>query len=258
MKLHWLQHVPFEGLGIIEEWADARGAEISCTCLFENELLPAMDAFDGLVVMGGPMNIHDHDTHPWLVAEKKFIRQAIDAGKPVLGICLGAQLIADVLGAKVYPGLQKEIGWFPIQRTADAAKWLPETLPVFHWHGDTFDLPGGAVCLASSAGCKNQGFIINDCVVGLQFHMEMTEASVEALIENCSDELPKNVDGGDLSFLKNRFAASSVQEEQRASVQPNGARCSIYVQTPEQMRAGLSNLGNIHAAMQHLLDGLFS
>ncbi|MCK4565537.1 MAG: type 1 glutamine amidotransferase [Verrucomicrobia bacterium] len=222
MKLHWLQHVPFEGLGMIEDWALDHGFEASVSHLFNNDLLPAVDTFDWLVVMGGPMGIHDHGEHPWLAAEKEFIKQAIDAGKTVLGICLGAQLIADVLGAKVYPGPQKEIGWFPIQRAVNAPKLLPRELTVFHWHGDTFDLPRGAIRLASSAACKTQGFIYNDRIVGLQFHMETTPASMEALIENCSGEL---VD-------------------------------ARYIQSTGEMRKGLSNLKDTHTAMRHVLDTL--
>ncbi len=222
MKLHWLQHVPFEGLGMIEEWAIDQHMEIDCTRLAAGEKLPEISTFDWLVVMGGPMGIHDQTQYPWLVAEKEFIKQAIDAEKKVLGICLGAQLIADVLGAKVYPGPQKEIGWFPIHRSSDSPKVLPEELTVFHWHGDTFDLPADATRLASSAGCENQGFITRDRVVGLQFHMETTPESMAALIENCGDELTD--------------------------------ACSI--QTPEQMHAGLSNLENLHAAMRHMLNTL--
>ncbi len=222
MKLHWLQHVPFEGLGMIEEWAKAQRAEIRVTRLFNNEFLPDVDAFDWLVVMGGPMGIYDYDAHPWLVAEKQFIKQAIDADKTILGICLGAQLIADVLGAKVHPGPQKEIGWFPIQRSADAPHLLPEEPTVFHWHGDTFELPAGAIRLASSEACKNQGFIYNNRVVALQFHLETTPESMEALIENCSHEL---VD-------------------------------APFIQTAEQIRAERPNLRKINAAMKHLLDQL--
>ena len=103
MRLHWLQHVPFEGLGCIEPWAAAKAFDISCTRLFADEPLPAIGTFDWLVIMGGPMGIYDLDEHPWLAAEKKFIKSSIDAGKTVLGICLGAQLIADVLGAKGIP-----------------------------------------------------------------------------------------------------------------------------------------------------------
>uniref|UniRef100_UPI0035623CEA type 1 glutamine amidotransferase n=1 Tax=Pontiella sp. TaxID=2837462 RepID=UPI0035623CEA len=110
MNLHWLQHVPFEGLGTIEQWAADHGAEITCTRLYAGDALPDLNSFDRLVVMGGPMGIHDHGEHPWLVEEKRFIKQAIDANKTVVGICLGAQLMADALGAEVYPGPHKEIG----------------------------------------------------------------------------------------------------------------------------------------------------
>ncbi len=186
MKLHWLQHVPFEGLGIIEDWAKAQHMEISCTRLFAGELPPTLESFDWLVIMGGPMGIYEHDEHPWLVAEKKCIKATLAAGKTVLGICLGAQLIADALGAKVYPSSQKEIGWFPIQGIHPL---LPKMLTAFHWHGDTFEIPQGATRLASSAAYKNQGFVYNDRVVALQFHLETTPASMEALIENCGNEL---------------------------------------------------------------------
>jgi len=222
MKLHYLQHVPFEGLGMIEDWAKAQGAEISVSQLFNNDPLPEVGRFDWLVVMGGPMGIYDPDEHPWLMAEKQFIRQAIDAGKTVLGICLGAQLIADVLGAKVYPGPLKEMGWFPIQRAEGAPELLPEELTVFHWHGDTFEIPEGAIRLASSAACRNQGFVYNNRVVALQFHMETTPESMEALIENCGHEL---VD-------------------------------APFIQTSEQMRAGLSRIRKINTAMTHLLNQL--
>jgi len=241
MKLHWLQHVPFEGLGIIEKWAEANGFEITCTRLHAGEQLPEIETFDWLVVMGGPMGIYDHDEHPWLVAEKQFIKAAIDADKTVLGICLGAQLMADVLGAKVYPGPQKEIGWFPIRRSDGAPQLLPENLTVFHWHGDTFEIPEGAIRLASSTACHNQGFIFNNRAIALQFHMETTPESMEALIENCGEELP-NVDDA------SSFVAHAEPNDK------NEAGSSVYIQTAEQMRKGLPNIGKINAAMERLLN----
>ncbi|MBN2684953.1 MAG: type 1 glutamine amidotransferase [Pontiellaceae bacterium] len=222
MKLHYLQHVKFEGLGQIESWALSQNIEISCTRLFDGDALPPLEQFDALVIMGGPMGIYDHDEHPWLVEEKVFIKRVIDEDKPVLGICLGAQLIADVLGAKVYPGPQKEIGWFPLQRTKEAPEWFPETLTAFHWHGDTFDIPDGAVRLASSDACANQGFIVRDHVIALQFHMETTPQSMEALIANCAAEL---VD-------------------------------APFIQTIDQMRAGAANIPIIHAELDKLLRAL--
>jgi GMP synthase-like glutamine amidotransferase len=144
--------------------------------------------------MGGPMGVYDELQYPWLTEEKTFIRRSIDAGKIVLGICLGAQLIANALGAVVFKNPYREIGWFPIERQLNAnesamADIFPETLEVFHWHGDTFEIPQGAKLLASSEGCRNQGFIIDSRVLGLQFHLETTSESAGALIQNCGAEL---------------------------------------------------------------------
>ncbi len=195
MRLHYLQHVPFEGLGSIEHWAMANGVETSCTRLFADELLPAIGDFDYLVVMGGPMNIYEENTYPWLVREKDFLKEAIAAGKPALGICLGAQLLADVLGAKVYRNKEKEIGWFPIRITEDAPAEVralfPPNLEVMHWHGDTFDLPKDSILMAESQACSHQGFIFNNRVIGLQFHLETTRESLQSLITNCGDEIVK-------------------------------------------------------------------
>jgi GMP synthase-like glutamine amidotransferase len=194
MKIHYLQHVAFEGLGSMESWAKSQGHVLSSTQFYQDESLPNLENFDFLVVMGGPMNIYEEDKYPWLVNEKKFIEQAIKHDKIVLGICLGSQLIADVLGAKIFPNPEPETGWFPIELTAAAQasptfSTLPNPLTVFHWHGDTFELPQGATRMASSAGCQNQAFIYGEKVIGLQFHLESTKLSVQNLIENCTDEL---------------------------------------------------------------------
>lgn len=190
MRIHYLQHVPFEGLGSIQTWALEHHHPLSSTKFYQNDRLPSLTEFDCLIVLGGPMNIYEEIQYPWLVAEKSLIKQAITANKIVLGICLGAQLIADVLGAKVYPGEQKEIGWFPIKLTnsADVFRGLPQEMTVFHWHGDTFDMPPGATHLALSEACLNQGFIYNHRVLGLQFHLESTPESVEQIIAHCGDD----------------------------------------------------------------------
>jgi GMP synthase (glutamine-hydrolysing) len=156
--------------------------------------LPAQDALDWLVVMGGPMNIYEEERYPWLVAEKRFIAQVVEAGKTVLGICLGAQLIADVLGAPIVKGPHPEIGWFPVIRdpAADHTKVgrvLPASFEAFHWHGDTFMLPKDAVPLGRSEACACQGFVYKERVLALQFHLETTAASAEALIEHCGAEI---------------------------------------------------------------------
>lgn len=194
MNIHYLQHVPFEGVGSIETWAVANGHSLSSTRLYAAEQFPPLERFDMLVVMGGPMSIHDEHEYVWLKAEKWFIKQVIEAGKPVLGICLGAQLIADVLGGEVHPGKEKEIGWFPITLNPDfqrstLGQLLPASFEVFHWHGETFSVPKGALHIASSLACENQGFIFNERVIALQFHLETTPLSAESIITNSRDEL---------------------------------------------------------------------
>jgi len=194
MNIHYLQHVPFEGLGSIEKWALSHGHQLSVTRLYANDHLPPLDRFDILIVMGGPMSIHDELEYVWLKAEKWFIKQVIDAGKPVLGICLGSQLIAEVQGGMVYQGKEKEIGWFPITfsdefAATDLGQRMPTSMEVFHWHGETFSLPEGAVRIASSTACENQGFVLNNRVIALQFHLETTRESAESIIENSRQEL---------------------------------------------------------------------
>lgn len=194
MRVQWFQHVPFEGLGSIEAWMSAQGHDLCGTRLYAGEEPPAPDAYDWLIVMGGPMNIYQEREHPWLVAEKRAIRAAIDGGRRVLGICLGAQLIADVLGAKVTRNPQKEIGWYPVERTTDAPQSplfadFPERFEVYHWHGDSFGLPPGALSVARSEACAQQAYVWGGRVVGLQFHLETTPASAAELIDNARDEI---------------------------------------------------------------------
>jgi GMP synthase-like glutamine amidotransferase len=192
MFAHYLQHVPFEGLGSIESWLRIAGYYISNTRFFESTELPDIDEIDLLVVMGGPMSVNDELQFPWLVLEKKFILDVIKSGKPVLGICLGAQLIANAMGAKVYPNPFKEIGWLPVQGVmSDNASIFrfPPSLDVFHWHGETFDLPKGATLIARSEGCENQVFQIGSAAIGLQFHLETTPESARNIVFNCRNEL---------------------------------------------------------------------
>jgi len=192
MRAHFLQHVPFEGLGSIEVWLEKAGYEITSTQLYVFAEFPKPEAIDLLIIMGGPMSVNDEDQYPWLAAEKTYIRSVIKAGIPTLGVCLGAQLIASSLGSKVYPNHIKEIGWFPIHpsRASDEAVFqFPEEINVFHWHGETFDLPPGAVRIASSCACSNQAFQVGSNTIGLQFHLETTEDSAQSIMINCKDEL---------------------------------------------------------------------
>ena len=192
MRAHYLQHVPFESLGSIEPWLKTNGYEITKTPFFESAELPDIDKIDLLIVMGGPMSVNDEDVLPWLISEKQFIRDTIGTGKPVLGVCLGAQLIASALGANVYKNSVKEIGWFPIERvSSDGGSTLsfPPSMEVFHWHGETLDLPAGATRLARSEACENQAFQLGRRVIGLQFHLETTPESARAIVFNCRAEL---------------------------------------------------------------------
>lgn len=196
MRTHYLQHVPFEGLGSIAPWLRARGFPVTATRFHEDPTLPDPAAIDLLLVMGGPMSVNDEDALPWLVAEKRFVRAAIAAGVPVLGVCLGAQLIASALGAPVRAAGRKEIGWFPVRgvQPGDGAREtgvfrFPTSIDAFHWHGETFEMPEGAVHLARSDACENQAFQFGRSVIGLQFHLETTPESAREMVENCRHEL---------------------------------------------------------------------
>jgi GMP synthase-like glutamine amidotransferase len=172
-------------------WLADHKAEKSYTCFFKDPVLPQLKGLDLIIIMGGPMSVNDESTLPWLRLEKQFIHEAVEQGISVLGICLGAQLIASALGARVYQNTQKEIGWFPIKATPGPISTFrfPDTCTVFHWHGETFDLPSRAVRLAKSVACENQAFQIGQHVMGLQFHLETTPESARALLDNCWDEL---------------------------------------------------------------------
>jgi GMP synthase-like glutamine amidotransferase len=226
MRIHYLQHVPFEDLANIESWARSRGHALTRTLLFQDESLPKMEDFDWLIIMGGPMNIYEHDKYPWLVKEKEFICRAIAGDKIVLGICLGAQLMADVLGGKVRRNEEREIGWFPVMLTAEGQSSrifgvLPERFVAIHWHGDTFAIPPRAARTAESEACKNQAFELGKAV-GLQFHLESSMDSIDHLIQNCGDEL---TDGR-------------------------------YVQRPKELLAHLDRFPEIHGLMEAFLDNM--
>jgi GMP synthase (glutamine-hydrolysing) len=228
MRIHCLQHVPYEGLGLITEWARIKQHALSTTHFYKEETLPGSEDFDALVVMGGPMGAGDDGRYPWLTSEKRFIEQAIEENKPILGICLGAQLLALVLGAGVFPNLHKEIGWFPVTFTDEARQSSIVAPPcrqltVFHWHGDTFDLPRGAVRIAESEACSNQAFVCGPKVLGLQFHLEFTRAGIRELIRNCAEDLTEG----------------------------------SYIQSPTEMLAGSKRFKAANAALNRILDRIY-
>jgi GMP synthase-like glutamine amidotransferase len=195
MRVQVLQHVPFEDIGSMASWLAMRDATLSYTRFYHDAELPQLEGIDLVIAMGGPMSVNDEAELPWLKAEKAFLREVVESGVPLLGVCLGAQLIANALGARVFPNCEKEIGWFPIRAVCDESRGstdgfrFPIETKVFHWHGETFDLPPGAVLLASSTACENQAFQIGRKVMGLQFHLETTPESAASILEHCRDEL---------------------------------------------------------------------
>ena len=224
MRMAVLQHVPFEGPAAIADWAAARKIDVAVRHLYRGDPLPDLAEFDMLTVMGGPMSANDEAVLPWLTPEIAFAGDTIAAGKVVFGVCLGAQIVAKALAAKVYRGAQKEIGWFPVR--AGTAHALFEGLPVefmaFHWHGETFDLPAKAERLASTRVTPNQAFAVGKTVLGLQFHMEATKESMNALIEHAADEIG------------------------------HGA----YEQKPDAIRAGAGHCALLRTHLDRILDNL--
>ena len=196
MHIHILQHISFESPGMITGWAKENNHSISFTYLFEaNHSYPATDTIDMLLILGGPMGVYEEEKFPWMKMEKQFIRDCIAAEKIVLGICLGSQLLAEALGAKVYPHHTKEIGFFPALKTVAATKdllfkGLPEEWMVFHWHGDIFDLPPNATLLFKTDACKNQAYRKGKCI-GIQFHPEGDKKLIMAMVQNEKHELIK-------------------------------------------------------------------
>lgn len=192
-----MQHVPHEGPAAIAAWAAARGHSLEVTRVDRGEPLPAVEEFDLLVLLGGPMSVNDEALHPWLVEEKRLIEATIRSDRRILGVCLGSQLIAAALGRRVYPAPVPEIGWFPVRVLPAAARSrtfaeMPATFTPLHWHGETFDLPEGAIRLAESDLCPNQAFEIEfdggpsrggALALALQFHLEATDESVRAMVE---------------------------------------------------------------------------
>lgn len=211
LSVHVLMHVPYEGPGCILNWLNRNNHTVTFTKFYESIQLPEQSSFDWLIVMGGPMGVFDENTCDWLPAEKKFILDAINADKTVIGICLGAQLIAHVLGARVYANQQKEIGWFKVQPAikSDEMPFLKDfkaEFQVFHWHGDTFDLPAGSTHLFRSKVCENQAFLYKEKVLGLQFHFEVTQELLNEMVINGKDEL---------------IISDSIQSAQEIENQPN-------------------------------------
>jgi GMP synthase-like glutamine amidotransferase len=231
MNIHCFQHLAFENPGTILDWALANNHALGYTCFHESNFsLPDIASIDALLIMGGHMNVKEEAIFPWLKQEKEFIRRAIDAGKKIIGICLGAQLVAAALGSNVFANSNKEIGFFPVHFTPAALEHpffshFKNPSTVFHWHGDTFDLPPDAALIASTAVCKNQAYLIGNNVLGLQFHFEMNETVLESMLLH---------DGHELDGM------------------------SVFVTSKEQIRAGYLHLLQNKKDMFALLDKFFA
>jgi GMP synthase-like glutamine amidotransferase len=227
MRIHCLQHVPFEDAANIGLWAREQGHTLTATRLYEDEPLPDPAEIDLLAIMGGPMNIYQYRHHPWLTREKVFLERALAASVPSIGVCLGAQLLADVLGARITQNPWVEIGWHTVRLTAKGSQspffsHVPPEFTAFHWHGDTFEIPSGATRLAESDACCNQAFQYGLHVLGLQFHLEYSVDSIETMLAKCGDEL---TDG-------------------------------VFVQTADRIRAGYHDVVTIHRLLVPLLNHL--
>ena len=227
VNIQYLQHAAGEGPGQIANWAAANGHKLNGTQWYRGDAAPEAASIDFLVIMGGGMNVYQYRNHPWLVAEKTLIAEVIGQGKPVLGVCLGAQLIADVMGGRVYQNPEFEIGWFPI-RTLDAVRQhplvchFPAEFTALHWHGDTFDLPAGATLLASTEACANQAFVCEGNVVGLQFHIEVRPEDVRSFVQGETAPLPEGK----------------------------------YVQSFEEILAGDRHMPTVHRLLAEVLDAM--
>lgn len=204
-KIRVLQHIECETLGTIADALSAAKVSVEYIRPFEGMSVPkAMEESDGLIVMGGPMGVYDHPRYPFLSEEMRLIEQALKEEKPILGVCLGSQLLAAVLGATVAPGQRKEIGWHPVQLSQEAHDdplWegIEATFTAYHWHGDIFPLPEGAVPLARSAQTAYQAFRYGRRAYGFLFHMEVTEKIIGRMVETFAEELRESrVDGEEI------------------------------------------------------------
>lgn len=223
VRIHVIMHAPFEGPVLVAEWAHARGHDVSGSLALTEEFPPIADV-DLLVIMGGPMAADDDAENPWLLAEKRFVSEALGSDTMVLGVCLGCQIVAEVAGGAVRRNEHREIGWYPVSLTASGREdpvfsAFPDGLVVGHWHGDTAVLPNGTQPALSSEACVNQAFSMDSGrVVGVQFHLEWTPEALGLLIDACADEFAV---GG-------TYVASSARLAEQAPEYVSACRDALY------------------------------
>ncbi len=191
MKVLIVQHESFEKEGNMADWLEKNQAEITYLKLYEEQNFPNPADFDLIILVGGPMSVNDEAEYPWLVTEKEFVRQVLKLEIPMLGICLGGQLIANALGAEITLNKEAEIGWFDIENVAkqEDVFQFPDKVEIFHWHGETFALPDGAVPLIKSEACENQGFQYGRYVIGLQCHPEATTEVIQEWLDQTGGQM---------------------------------------------------------------------
>jgi GMP synthase (glutamine-hydrolysing) len=193
MNVLIIKHIEVEGPGLIEDHLRREKIPYRTLNLETNPLLPKLDEITHIVLLGGPMNVYEEDRYPFLRREDLFIKEALQRGKKVLGICLGAQLIAKALGTRVYKGPVKEIGWYDISLTEEGTKdpvfqGFPASFSAFQWHGDTFEIPAAGRLLATSSPVPHQAFRYGENAYALQFHLEITEGMIEEWMQGYEKE----------------------------------------------------------------------
>ena len=193
MNVLIIKHIKLEGPGLIEYCLKQEKIPYLIINLETGARLPKLDHFTHIIILGGPMNVYEEDRYPFLRNEDLFIKEAIQRGKKILGICLGAQLIAKSLGAKVFKAPMKEIGWYDVSLTEEGSKdpffsYLPQTFSVFQWHEDTFEIPKAGKLIATSNPISHQAFRYGENACGLQFHLEVTKEMISPWMETYEEE----------------------------------------------------------------------
>ena len=217
MNVAVLVHAPFERLGQIAIWLEQHSAKVMEVTLFQSGYtFPDLTETDLVIVLGGPMSVNEEDKYPWLIPEKAYIRDVIAADIPLLGICLGGQLIANALGYKVTANPEVEIGWHKVESVVESSDvfQFPKQLDIFNWHGETFELPKGATRLLKSEVCANQGFQLGRRIIGLQCHPEVRKQEIQEWVNEIGGQM---VEG---DYVHTPEQMLSVAEEKMLAVSP--------------------------------------